>query len=63
MIAHLWKFIYYTIMFWALKDFFCSNISSLYIAKQVPRYVQAVKAKDAIHGIVCIPMAIKITRI
>ena len=47
-------------MFWALKAFFCSNIKSVL---QHDSQLQAVKARDAIHGFVCIPMAIKITRI
>ena len=48
------------VMFWALKAFFCSNIKSvLQSNSQLP----AVKAGDAIHGFVCIPMAIEITRI
>ena len=44
-------------MFWMLKAFFCSNIKS---ALQNDSYLLAVKARDAIHGFVCIPMAIKI---
>ena len=51
---------YCTITFWALKAFFCSNIKSVLLCDS---QLQAVKARDAIHGFVCIPMAIKITRI
>ena len=40
--------------------FFCSNIKSVL---QHDSQLQAVKARDAIHGFVCIPMGIKITRI
>ena len=47
-------------MFWTLKAFFCSNIKSVL---QGNPQLQAVKTRDAIHGFVCIPMAIKITRI
>ena len=47
-------------MFWALKAFFCSNIKSVF---QSDSQLQAVKGRDAIHGFVCIPMVIKITRI
>ena len=47
-------------MFWALKAFFCSNIKSVL---QSDFQLQAVKARDAIHGSVCIPMVIKITHI
>ena len=47
-------------MFWALKTFFCSNIKSVL---QRDSHLQTVKARDAIHGFVCIPMVIKITRI
>ena len=47
-------------MFWALKAFFCSNIKSVL---QSNSQLQAVKARDAIHGFVCIQMAIKITSI
>ena len=46
---------YCTIMLWALK-LFCSNIKSVL---QSNSQLQAVKARDAIHGFVCIPMAIK----
>ena len=46
-------------MFWALKAFFY-NIKSVL---QRNSHFQAVKARDAIHGFVCIPMAIKITHI
>ena len=42
---------YCTIMFWALKAFFCSNIKSVL---QSDSQLQAVKARDAIHSIVCI---------
>ena len=45
-------------MFWALKAFFSSNIKSVL---QRDSQLQAVKARDAIHGFVCNPMAIKIT--
>ena len=45
-------------MFWALKAFFYSNIKSVL---QSYFQLQALKAKDAIHGFVCIPMAIEIT--
>ena len=47
-------------MFWALKAFFCSNIKSVL---QSNSQLQAVKARDAMHGFVCIPMVIKIARI
>ena len=47
-------------MFLALKAFFCSNIKSVL---QSNSQLQAVKAKDAMHDLVCIPVAIKITRI
>ena len=46
-------------MFWALKAFFCGNIKSVL---QRDSQLQAMKARDAIHGFVCIPMAIKIIR-
>ena len=46
--------------FWALKAFFCSNIKSVL---QRDSQLQAVKAGDVMHGFVCIPTAIKITRI
>ena len=42
-------------MFWALKPFFCNNIKFVLQIK-----LQAVKARDAIHGFVGIPMAIKL---
>ena len=45
-------------MFWALKAFFCGNIKSVL---QHDSQLQALKARDAIHGFVCIPTAIKIT--
>ena len=51
---------YCTIMFWALKAFFSSNIKSVL---QRNSQLQAVKARDAIHGFACIPMAINITHI
>ena len=35
-------------MFWALKAFFCSNIKSVLL---INFQLQAVKAKDAIHGL------------
>ena len=41
------------------KSFFCSNIKSVL---QCDSQLQAVKARDAIHGFVCIPMEIKITQ-
>ena len=44
-------------MFWA---FFCSIIKSVL---QKNSQLQALKARDAIHHLVCIPMVIKITRI
>ena len=44
-------------MIWALKAFFCSNIKSVL---QSDSQLQAVKARDAIHGFVRIPMAIKL---
>ena len=47
-------------MFWALKAFFCCNIKSIL---QRDSQLQAVKTRDAVHGFVCIPVAIKITRI
>ena len=47
-------------MFWVLQAFVA--ISSLY-CKAIPSYVQAVKARDAIHGFVCISKVIKITHI
>ena len=47
-------------MFWALKAFFCSNIKSVL---ESDSQLQAVKARDAIHDFVCIPMAIKIAHI
>ena len=47
-------------MFWALKAFFCCNIKPVL---QYDSLLQAVKARDAIHDFVSIPMAIKITRI
>ena len=47
-------------MIWALKAFFCSNIKSVL---QSDSQLQAVKARDAIHGFIRIPMAIKFTRI
>ena len=47
-------------MFWALKASFCSNINS---ELQRDSELQGVKARDAIHGFVCIPMAFKITHI
>ena len=47
-------------MFWALKAFFCSSIKSVL---QTNSQLQAMKARDAIDGFVCIPMAIKITHI
>ena len=47
-------------MFLALKAFFCSNIKSVL---QSDFQLQAVKARDALHGFACISMAIKITRI
>ena len=43
-------------MFWALKAFFCSNIKPVL---QRNSQLQALKARDAIHGFVCIPIAIK----
>ena len=46
------------IYFIALTAFFCSNIKSVL---QHNSHLQAVKARDAIHGFVCDPMAIKIT--
>ena len=54
--------------FWALKAFFCSNIRSAVAISGLPvlqrdSQLQAVKARDTIHGFVCIPMAIEITRI
>ena len=45
-------------MIWTLKAFFCSNIKSVLQSKS---QLQAVKARDAIHGFVRVPMAIKIT--
>ena len=47
-------------MFWALKAFFCSNIKPVL---QSNSQLQVVKARDALHGFVCIPMVVKITRI
>ena len=47
-------------MFLAQKTFFCSNIKSVL---QSNSQLQVVKARDAIHNFVCIPVAIKITRI
>ena len=47
-------------MFKALKAFFSINIKSI---MQSNSQLQAMKAREAIHGFVCIPMAIKITRI
>ena len=47
-------------MFWALKAFVCGNIKSVL---QYDSQLQAVKARDAIHGFACIYTAIKITRI
>ena len=47
-------------MFWVLKAFFCSNIKSVL---QSDSQLQTVKARYAMHGFVCIPMAIRITRI
>ena len=44
-------------MFWALKAFFCGNIKSVL---QRHSQLQAMKARDAIHGFVCIPMVIKL---
>ena len=59
--GHIYRnLIYCTNMFWALKAFFCSNIKPIL---QCDSQLQAVKARDAIHGFVCIPTAIKITRI
>ena len=48
---------YCTITFWALKPFFGSNIK---FVLQRNFQLQAVKARDAIHGFVCTPTAIKL---
>ena len=48
---------YCTITFWALKPFFGRNIK---FVLQRNFQLQAVKARDAIHGFVCTPTAIKL---
>ena len=53
-------FIASLLVFLALKAFFCNNIKSIL---QSDSQLQALKARYAIHGFVCISMAIKVTRI
>ena len=56
MIAHFWKFI-------LLHRYVLSTCSNSKPVLQSNTQLQALEATDAIHGFVCISMAIKITRI